>query len=87
MPPPLGPASRKVGSAVDEVAAWRYRNECSRTGSSSATARVTRMVDSLGDRAWVSQLSSSCQAMAGVRSSAAASVYLHRQRRCAHVWR
>lgn len=72
LPAPLGPTSRNVGSAADEVAAWRYRNECSRMGSSRATARVSRMVDGLGDRAWVSQLSSSCQAMAGRRAWAVA---------------
>lgn len=61
-PPPLGPTSKNVGSPVD-VAAFLYRKECSRMGKMMAIANVTRMVDGFGDSAWVSQLSSSYQAI------------------------
>lgn len=61
-PPPLGPTSKNVGSPV-EAAAFLYRKECSRTGKRMAIASVIKIVDGFGDSAWVSQLSSSYQAM------------------------
>jgi hypothetical protein len=61
-PPPLGPTSKNVGSPV-EVTAFLYRKECSRIGKRMAIANVIRIVDSFGESAWVSQLSSSYQAM------------------------
>lgn len=62
MPPPLGPTSKNVGNSV-EAAAFLYRKECSRIGSRMAIASEIRIVDGFGDSAWVSQLSSSYQAM------------------------
>lgn len=65
LPPPLGPTSRNVGSPV-ALAAFLYKMEWITIGKRSATASVTRMVDTLGDRARVSQPSASCQAMVSV---------------------
>jgi len=62
-PPPLGPTSRKVGS-VAVAAAFLYRKLCSSTGSPRATINVMMMVVRFGEKAAVSQLSSSYHAMA-----------------------
>lgn len=61
-PPPLGPTSKNVDSPV-EAAAFLYRKACSKIGKTMAIANVIRIVDGFGDSAWVSQLSSSYQAM------------------------
>jgi hypothetical protein len=61
-PPPLGPTSKKVGRFVDAAVFW-YRKVCSSIGRTRATTIVTRMVLRLGEKAAVSQLSSSCHAM------------------------
>jgi hypothetical protein len=55
-PAPLGPTSRNVGRPVDD-AAFRYKKVCTSTGSMSATRQVRMMVERLGAKAAVSQLS------------------------------
>lgn len=61
-PPPLGPTSKNVGNSA-VLDAFLYSNECSKTGKRIVIANVTKIVDNFGDSAWVSQLSSSYQAM------------------------
>lgn len=61
-PPPLGPTRRKVGRFVD-AAAFRYKKLCSSIGRPIATMKVIRMVLRFGERAAVSQLSSSYHGM------------------------
>lgn len=62
-PPPLGPTSKKVGRLVD-AAAFLYRKLCSSIGNVSTMRKVMMMVVRFGERAAVSQLSSSYQAIA-----------------------
>jgi hypothetical protein len=52
-----------VGRLV-AAAAFLYRKLCIKIGRTIAMVRVIRMVEMLGDRAAVSQLSLSCHAMA-----------------------
>lgn len=62
-PAPLGPTSKKVGRLVD-AAAFLYKKLCSSIGRTSATRNVMMMVLRFGERAAVSQLSSSYHAIA-----------------------
>jgi len=63
LPAPLGPASRKTGG-VDVAAALRYKKVCTKMGRSMAMRSVRMIAWGVGEKAAVSQLSSSCHAMA-----------------------
>lgn len=62
-PPPLGPTSRNVGRLV-VAAAFLYKKLCRRIGKTSAMRNVRMIVVGFGASAAVSQLSSSCHAIA-----------------------